>query len=79
MSTAEAIMSGRDEDDWNDDDEYEPRECDCSEADYDLLAGHARCYECGRSWTLSSAELKARLKLEAQFFHDYYADEDSQP
>lgn len=60
---------------FEDDDEYadydDDLECDCMEEEIDVLDGRARCWQCGLSRWLSSEELTARLKLEAELQADY--------
>ncbi len=48
--------------DWYEDDRDIILECDCSDYDTDLVEGSAKCWRCGRSWTLTSAEMEAEFK-----------------
>lgn len=57
------------------DDEYrtDPRDdCDCIEADLDILTGIERCHICGRSRVLSGEEFTLRLRQEAEWAADYH-------
>jgi len=69
----------------DDPDEYEeynpdlPDDCDCLEADLDILTGIERCHVCGRSRFLSSEEFSLRLKQEAEWTEAYYAEMEKEP
>lgn len=55
------------------DDEPDPRDdCDCMDADVDILTGIERCHVCGRSRFLDSEEFKRRLQQEAEWAKDYH-------
>jgi hypothetical protein len=43
-----------------------PDDCDCVDADMDLLEGRAHCHICGRSWYLTKDELLAELGYQAE-------------
>lgn len=66
-------------DDDRDYDEYDDREarelmdCDCLEAEVDILEGIERCHVCGRTRYLSSEEFKLRLEQEAAWAAEYDA------
>ena len=47
-------------------------ECDCLEADLDILTGIERCYQCGRTRYVSSEELDLRRKQQADHEEEYY-------
>lgn len=53
------------EDDLDDD-------CDCIDADLDILTGIERCHICGRSRFLNSEEFTRRLQQEAEWAADYH-------
>lgn len=55
------------------DDEYdEPLECDCIDADLDILTGIELCHVCGHSRWLESEEFTLRLQQEAEWAAAYY-------
>lgn len=55
------------------DDECDPRDdCDCLDADLDILTGIERCHVCGRSRFLNSEEFTRRLQQEAEWAAAYY-------
>lgn len=56
------------------DDEFEPIECDCLDAEIDILTGRETCHICGRSRYLTSEEFKNRLKLQAEWEDAYYEE-----
>lgn len=46
-------------------------DCDCHDADLDILTGLETCYACGSRRYLSSDELRHREELEAQWHAEY--------
>lgn len=48
-----------------------PEECDCQDADLDILTGVETCYVCGSKRWLNSDELRTREKLEAEWAAAY--------
>ena len=58
------------DDDWG---IYDPKDdCDCLEAELDILEGVERCHVCGRSRFLNSEEFSRRLKQEAEWAEAYH-------
>jgi hypothetical protein len=58
-----------------DDEERDPRDdCDCLDADLDILTGIERCHVCGRSRFLNSEEFTRRLKQEAEWAEAYHEE-----
>jgi hypothetical protein len=49
-------------------------DCDCMEADLDILTGIERCVLCGRTRWLNGEEFSQRLKEEAEWNEAYYAE-----
>lgn len=49
-----------------------PDECDCQDADLDILTGLETCFTCGSRRYLSTEELRHREKLEAEWEAAYY-------
>ncbi len=45
----------------------EPADCDCDDYEADILTGVATCWRCGNRWHMSSDELKANLKIHADW------------
>lgn len=64
------------DEDWDPyDDDFDPRDdCDCHEAELDILTGIERCHICGRSRFLTSEEFTLRLKQETEWAEAYYAE-----
>jgi len=42
-------------------------DCDCADADYDLLAGRRYCHRCGNAWSMTTAELQAALQADVEY------------
>jgi hypothetical protein len=49
-----------------------PEECDCEDADLDILTGIETCYVCGTRRYLTSEQLRHREQLQAQWEADYH-------
>ena len=45
----------------------EADDCDCVHADIDVLEGRGHCPMCGRSWYLTTDELRAELAYQAEY------------
>lgn len=41
--------------------------CDCADADYDIIEGTAKCWECGRRWHVSSEEWRRLEKAQREY------------
>lgn len=67
-------------DPYDDDrDDRDPRDdCECLDADLDILTGIERCHVCGRSRFLNSEEFTRRLKQEAEWAAAYHEAMDAE-
>lgn len=45
-------------------------ECDCEDAEVDILTGRAHCYSCGRVWWLDGEQIKREAELQTQLMVD---------
>jgi hypothetical protein len=68
-------LSQPDEDDYDDGYVGPDDDCDCMEADVDILTGRAHCLRCGNAWWLTSEALKRELELHAELCEAYYEQE----
>lgn len=65
-----------------DDESYEegaPDPCECLDPDVDVLAGRAHCISCGRSWWMTSEQLQAEAKFQAEADEAYAAEIMAEP
>jgi hypothetical protein len=58
-----------------DDDYDEPEECSHEHRDVDTLEGTAYCGSCGRTWTLTTAELDRELRLQTELMEMMYLED----
>jgi hypothetical protein len=62
---------------WDANDPYpgdDPPHCDHEDYDADILTGIATCWDCGRRWTQTAAEIE--LMRQAQIAHDKMIEDD---
>ena len=52
--------------------------CDCSEPDYNIIEGTAKCWDCGRRWHVSSEEWR-RLEKAQREYDEWDAQQQSEP
>jgi ribosomal protein S27AE len=65
-------------DDWDEEDyDHDKADCLCEDADMDLIEGHAVCPRCGRSWMMSSEEIKRELQFQAEYFETMAAEHET--
>ena len=60
--------------DQYDEEEGEPLECDCLDADVDILTGREHCYSCGSSRYLSGDEFELRMRQQAEWEAAYHEE-----